>query len=184
MTKPTISPSFRTTALPAILAVVLALCAPPLALADGGTVILYRDAGPFTVTLFAPGVPLHTGATDLSVLVQERAGGEVLFDPGVTLTATQPGAHAAPVAATLSHAMAANQLLQAANVRFSRPGKWRIALNVRRGEQTATLNTEVTVEPNRSRAYMVWFYLLLPLAFILLFVAHQTLKGRQGTAHV
>lgn len=184
MTKPVLSRWLRATKLWTVVAVLLALCGPPLALADGGTVILYRDAGPFTVTLFAPGVPLHTGVTDLSVLVQERASGEVLFDPGITLTATQAGEHAAPVAATLRHAMAANRLLQAANVQFARPGKWRIALNVRRGEQTATLNTEVMVEPNRSRAYMIWFYLLLPVTVILLFAAHQTLKVRQGTAHV
>lgn len=167
----------------AVLAVVLTLCLSPLAFGDGGTVILYRDAGPFTVTLFAPRVPLQTGATDLSALVQDRASGEVLFDPAVTLTATLPGS--APVAATLTHAMATNRLLQAANVQFSRPGTWRIALNVRRGGQMAALSTELTVEPNRSRADMVWFYLLLPLAVILLFAAHQTLKRRQRrAAHV
>jgi hypothetical protein len=35
------------------------------------------------------------------------------------------------------------------------------------------------VEPNSSRAVLVWFYVLLPAGIILLFVVHQGLKLRQ-----
>lgn len=160
------------------------------AFADGGTVILHRDAGPFAVTLFAPGIPLQAGQTDLSVLVQDRQSGEVLFDPEVDVTAMQTGqspelkggSSQAPIPVRLTHAMATNRLLQAANVRFSRPGTWLIDLNVRQGTKAATLSTELSIEPNRSRARMVWFYLLLPVAIILLFAAHQTLKAKQKFA--
>lgn len=146
-----------------------------MALADGGTVILRRDAGPFSVTLFAPGLPLRAGETDLSVLVQARASGEVLLDPTVDLSLS-PGAPQTTV--RLTHAMAANRLLQAANVDFPRAGKWLVTLDVRRGSDRATLTTELSVEPNRSRAIIVWFYLILPVVVILLFAANQALKRR------
>ncbi len=49
---------------------------------------------------------------------------------------------------------------------------------VRRGNDVAHLSTECTVEPDRSRATLVWFYVLLPVGIILLFVIHQGLKLR------
>jgi hypothetical protein len=68
--------------------------------------------------------------------------------------------------------------LQAATVHFSKAGKWRVTLLVRRGNDAASLSTECTVEPDRSRAMLVWFYVLLPVGIILLFVVHQRLKRR------
>jgi hypothetical protein len=142
------------------------------ALGDGGTMLLHQDAGAFTITLFAAPQPLHVGAADMSVLVQDRSSGEVLLDPVIDLSVgTQ-----APV--RLTRGQASNRLLQAAAVHFASPGKWRLTLVVRRGGDLATLSTECTVEPDRSRATMVWFYVLLPVGVILLFVIHQALKLR------
>ena len=139
---------------------------------DGGTMLLHQDAGAFTITLFAAPQPLHAGEADLSVLVQDRSSGEVLLDPVVDLSVGSQ----APV--RLTRGQASNRLLQAAAVRFANPGKWRLTLVVRRGGDLATLSTECTVEPDRSRATMVWFYVLLPVGIILLFVIHQVLKLR------
>ena len=54
-----------------------------------------------------------------------------------------------------------------------------MTLLVRRGNDVASLSTECGVEPNSSRAVLVWFYVLLPAGIILLFVVHQGLKLRQ-----
>jgi hypothetical protein len=78
----------------------------------------------------------------------------------------------------LTRGQASNRLLQAATVHFANAGKWRLTLLVRRGGDLADLSTECTVEPDRSRATMVWFYVLLPVGIILLFVIHQALKLR------
>ena len=56
---------------------------------DGGTMLLHQDAGAFTITLFAAPQPLHAGAADLSVLVQDRSSGEVLLDPVIDLTVAE-----------------------------------------------------------------------------------------------
>jgi hypothetical protein len=139
---------------------------------DGGTMLLHQDAGAFTVTLFAAPQPLHAGAADLSAMVQDRNSGEVLLDATVDITVgTQQTVR-------LSRGQASNRLLQAATVDFPKPGKWRLELSVHRGNDMGRLTTECTVEPDRSRAMLVWFYVLLPIGIILLFIIHQALKLR------
>jgi hypothetical protein len=146
--------------------------------ADGGAMLLHQDAGAFTITLFAAPQPLHAGAADLSVMVQDRSNGEVLLDPVIDLTIVPQAASATQQTVRLSKGPASNRLLQASTVHFSAAGKWRLTLAVRRGNETAQLVTECTVEPDHSRVTLVWFYVLLPVAIILLFVIHQVLKLR------
>jgi hypothetical protein len=146
--------------------------------ADGGAMLLHQDSGAFTVTLFAAPQPLHTGDADLSVMVQDRSSGEVLLDPTIDLMVAPQAAEVNQQTVRLAKGQASNRLLQASTVHFSSAGKWRIALTVRRGNDTAQLSTECTVDPDRSRATLVWFYVLLPVGIILLFVIHQVLKLR------
>ena len=155
----------------------LAIVATP-ARADGGAMLLHQDAGAFTITLFAAPQPLHTGAADLSVMVQDRSSGEVLLDPVIYLTVAPQAASATRQTLRLAKGQASNRLLQASTVHFSTAGKWRLTLAVRHGNDTVQLSTECTVEPDHSRATLVWFYVLLPVAIILLFIIHQALKLR------
>jgi hypothetical protein len=146
--------------------------------ADGGAMLLHQDAGPFTITLFAAPQPLRTGDADLSVMVQDRTSGEVLLDPAIDVTVAPAAASATQQTVRLTKGQASNRLLQASTVHFSSAGKWRLTLAVRRGNDTAQLVTDCTVEPDHSRATLVWFYVLLPAGIILLFVIHQVLKLR------
>ncbi len=145
---------------------------------DGGTMLLHQDAGAFTVTLFAAPRPLQVGAADLSVMVQDRASGDVLLDPIIDLTIVPETGNAMQQTVRLTKGQASNRLLQAATLHFSSTGKWRVLLLVKRGNEVAHLSTECAVEPDRSRATLVWFYVLLPVGIILLFVIHQGLKLR------
>jgi hypothetical protein len=147
---------------------------------DGGKMLLHQDAGPFTITLFAAPLPLQAGAADLSVLVQDRRSGEVLLDPVIDLTLAPEATNASHETVRMTRGQASNRLLQASTVRFPSSGKWRLTLLVQRGNDVARLSTECTVEPDRSRATLVWFYVLLPVGIILLFVLHQGLKFRQA----
>jgi hypothetical protein len=142
---------------------------------DGGTMLLHQDAGAFTITLFAAPQPLEVGTADFSVLVQDRSSGEVLLDPMLDLTVD-----GTTIRLTTGHV--SNRLLQSATVHFPSPGKRRLTLAVRRGSEVAQLTTDCTVEPDRSRATLVWFYVLLPVGIILLFVIHQGLKLRSQKA--
>jgi hypothetical protein len=142
---------------------------------DGGTMLLHQDAGAFTITLFAAPQPLEVGTADFSVLVQDRASGEVLLDPILDLTVDDLTV-AGKITVRLTRGQVSNRLLQATTVHLSSPGKLRLTLAVRRGSDVTQLATDCTVEPDRSRATLVWFYVLLPLGIILLFVIHQGLK--------
>ena len=138
---------------------------------DGGALLLHQDAGAFTVTLFAAPRPILVGTADFSVLVQDRSTGDVLLDPAIDMTI-------AASTIRLSRGQVSNRLLQAANVHFRSSGKQHLTLTIQRGNQTAQLGTDITVEPDHSRAALVWFYVLLPVAVISLFVIHQGLKLR------
>ncbi len=146
--------------------------------ADGGAMLLHQDAGAFTITLFAAPQPLHVGAADLSVMVQDRSNGEILLDPVIDLTVAPQAGGGTVHTVRLSRSHTGNRLLQASTVYFSTAGKWRLTLAVRRDSDTAQLGTECTVERDHSRAGLVWFYLLLPVGIILLFVIHQVLQLR------
>jgi len=145
---------------------------------DGGTILLHQDAGPFTITLFATPQPLQVGGADLSVMVQDRSSEEVLLDLVIDLSVAPEAERALQQTVRLSRGQASNRLLQAATVHFSRAGKWRLTLLVRRGNDVTSVSTECVVEPDRSRAVLVWFYVLLPAGVILLFVIHQGLRFR------
>jgi hypothetical protein len=149
---------------------------------DGGTMLLHQDSGAFTITLFAAPQPLQVGGADLSVMVQDRSSGDVLLDSAVDLTVAPEAAGATPQTVRLTRGQASNRLLQAAAIHFPSAGKWRLTLLVSRGGETVRLGTECTVEPDRSRARLVWFYVLLPVGIILLFVIHQGLKIRSRKA--
>ena len=146
--------------------------------ADGGAMLLHQDAGAFTITLFAAPQPLRTGAADLSVLVQDRTNGQILLDAVIDLTLAPTAASGTQQTVRLAKGQASNRLLQASAVHFSSAGKWRLTLAVRRDNDTAQLITECMVEPDHSRAGLVWFYVLLPVGIILLFVVRQVLKFR------
>src|SRR5436189_89842 len=51
-------------------------------LADGGAVLLSKEAGPFTITLFGSPNPLRAGKADLSVLVQRQKDKSNVLDAG------------------------------------------------------------------------------------------------------
>jgi hypothetical protein len=162
-------------ALRRLAAVFMLVMAATAAHGDGGTMLLHQDAGAFTITLFAAPQPLEVGTADFSVLVQDRSSGEVLLDPVLDLTVD-----GTTIRLTTGHV--SNRLLQSATVHFPSPGKRHLTLAVRRGSEVAQLTTDCAVEPDRSRATLVWFYVLLPVGIILLFVIHQGLKVRSQKA--
>jgi hypothetical protein len=140
--------------------------------ADGGTILLHQDAGAFTVTLFAASQPLRVGPADLSVMVQDKASGDVLLDPVVEVTS-------ASQTVRLQSGQGGNRLVQAGLITYSHPGDWPITLVVQRGNGVARLSTTCRVEADHSRTLLIWFYVLLPAGIIVLFLLHQTLKQRK-----
>jgi hypothetical protein len=156
---------------------------PPPARSDGGRVRLLEPAGPFVVTVFSTPDPLRVGAADLSVLVQDRAGGEPLLDAEVVLEVTPPsGTDVPPVRLVATRAQATNKLLYAASFAPAHAGAWPFAVTVRRGRERGRVRGVLVVEPAGSGLADIWVYLALPPAAAAVYALRAYLVRRRRRA--
>jgi len=146
--------------------------------ADGGRLQLRQAAGPFVVSLFTTPESLAVGPADLSVMVEEQGGSNVLLDADVVVTLTPADGHVAPVIAHLSHAHATNRLLQDAVVQLPRAGRWHAVIHVSETGREASVATELTVANYSARRGTVWFFAVLPACAVALFAWVQVAKQR------
>src|SRR5229473_3729480 len=133
----------------------LAILTQASAWADGGTVLLRQEAGDLVITVFASPSPLSVGPIDISLLLQNRNGLEPVLDADVSLLLHKGDAQGIELQARPTREQARNKLLYAAPVTFSEPGKWQIAVAVRRnGKETSAVGVlEVAPTPNHAASY-------------------------------
>jgi hypothetical protein len=106
---------------PKLLLPVAIMLAQASALADGGTVQLRQDAGPFVITVFTSPAPLSAGPVDISLLLQNRNGLEPVLDANVSLL-LRANASGSEIRARPTREQAQNKLLYAAPVTFAESG--------------------------------------------------------------
>jgi hypothetical protein len=173
----------RTATGPALILLVMAL-GPGVAHGDGGAVRLSQQAGPYRVTVFTAPTPLRAGPVDVSVFVQDGAGGEPLPDVTVRITLTPAGRSGQALEARASREAATNKLFQAATFDLATPGPWQLVTAVEgpRGEARCVCEIEVEAPPPRWVELWPWF--AWPVVPVVLYALHQVLgrKGRQGHA--
>src|SRR5437588_9252437 len=87
---------------------------PTVARADGGTVCLSERAGGYQVTVFTAPTPFRAGPVDISVLVQDAAGGEPVADVSVEVALTPAGPGEEVLRSAATRAAATNKLFHAA----------------------------------------------------------------------
>jgi hypothetical protein len=151
---------------------------------DGGRVRLLEPAGPFVVTVFSTPDPLRVGPADLSVLVQDRAGGEPLLDVEVVLeVGPPPGVGGPPVRLAATREEATNKLLYAASFAPARAGAWSLVVTVRRGIEHGRVRGTLVVEPAASGLARIWAYLALPPAAVALYALRAALVRRRRAGH-
>jgi hypothetical protein len=165
-----------------IRASLLCLLLAAVAYADGGTVRIDEDAGPFRVAVMSAPEPLSVGAADLSVLVQRRGDGSPLLDAEVDLRLDGP-APGAPIEVRASREQATNQLLQAAAVMLPAAGTWRLRVSVRQGGDAVEVAGALPVAPAPPRLQGVWPYLALPPVVVACFALREWLarRGHSGS---
>ena len=159
-------------------AALVASVVPAASWADGGLVRISRQAGPFTLTVFTSPTPLRAGSIDVSVLVQEGRGGDVVDDAAVVVTLR--GADRPPLRATATRAQATNKLLYAALLDLPAPGAWQVEVDVAHDGATASLAFPVDAEPALPPWRAYWAYLALPFAGIAVYALHQWLVLRRA----
>ncbi len=158
---------------------VLAAIAARPARGDGGTVRLVRTVGPFVLTVFSLPEPLRVGPADVSVLVQDRAGGGPVLDARVTLAVLPPDGDAPPRLLEATHDDATNKLLYAARLVIDRAGTWTVRVAVRHGADTAEAQCPLPVAARASGLSPIWPYLALPPLVIALYALRSRLQRRR-----
>jgi hypothetical protein len=144
--------------------------------ADGGVVLLCKQSGPYTVTVFATPAPLQAGQVDLSVMVQNTENATPLLDGRVLLKLSK--GDQLSINAEARHELAQNRLLYAALVDIPEPGEWKMDVTFFRGLESATVQSSMTVMAANSFLLSHWRNLAFPPLVIALFCLQQWLKRR------
>lgn len=161
---------------------VCALASAPLARrapADGGTIRVVEPVGAFIVTVFSAPEPVHVGAADVSVLVQDRASGSPVLDARVVLEVLPPADDGGPRQLEATHAGATNKLLYAARVDTDRAGAWTLRVSVQHGDNAGEVQATLPVIARASTLSDVWPYLVLPPLVVGLYALRARLVRRR-----
>ena len=150
------------------------------ALADGGTVQLRKEAGPFVITVFTSPAPLSAGPVDISLLLQNRNGLEPVLDAGVSLILHGPSG--AGISARPTREQAQNKLLYAAPVTFAEPGQWRLDITILKDGQRTSATGTIDVAPAPEMAASYWSYIAFPPLVIVAFAVRERLIRRRQKA--
>ena len=150
------------------------------ALADGGTVQLREDAGPFVITVFTSPAPLSAGPADISLLLQNRNGLEPVLDATVSLILRDPSG--AEIRARLTREQAQNKLLYAAPATLANPGKWRLDITILKDGQRTGATGTIDVAPAPEMAASYWSYVAFPPIMIVAFLVRERLIRRKAKA--
>ena len=163
------------------LPILLLLAAGQFLRADGGKVLLQRQAGPFLITLFSDPSVVHVGRVDLSVLCQKGDDKSTVLDAEVFLHLTKPGgAEIVEFTLPATHRTATNKTLYAAQLDLPTPGKWKVKVDARRGGDEASITGDLNVLPKEPLLVTYWpFFILVPLIALLFAINRRLRKGRE-----
>lgn len=152
---------------------------PGAAGADGGVVRLNQRAGPYTVTVFTAPTPLRAGPIDVSVLVQDGHGGDVVTDASVQVTLRADHDPARAVRGTATRAQATNKLLYAALLDLPAAGGWQVEVAIDHGEAPVSVSFAVDAAPPLPPWRAYWPYFALPAVAMAVYALHQWLVLRR-----
>jgi hypothetical protein len=169
-----------TAALRRALAIAAAALLSALLWADGGTVLLRKESGPYVVSLFATPTPLRVGTADLSVMVQKTADQSAVLDATVMVRMKKAaGDNVVEVAAPASHAKATNKLLYAAQLTLPSEGLWHVSVDVSAAGKTVSVLGEANVSPPQTPLARYWPYFAIVPLIALIFAMNQWLKRKR-----
>jgi hypothetical protein len=144
--------------------------------ADGGSVALQQEVGPFVVTVFTAPGPLRAGPVDISVLVQDRASGQPVLDGEVFVRLKREGAITLVERATRE--VAQNKLLYSALINLPEAGKWELEVTIKEGKEAVSILGQVSAAAPRPFLLSYWRSLSLPPIVIAVFALNQWLRRR------
>jgi hypothetical protein len=160
--------------------VIVMLLAQARGFADGGTVQMRKDAGPFLITVFTSPAPLSAGPVDISVLLQNLDGLAPVLDARVSVLLRRE-ASSTEIRAHATREQAQNKLLYAAMVTLPEPGKWHLSITTLHNTLRTEISGEIGVTQNHVMAGSYRGYIALPPEMIAVFVIREWLIRRKPT---
>ena len=149
--------------------------------ADGGTVQLQKQVGPFLVTVFSEPVPVRVGRVDLSVMCQRLSDKSAVLDANVLFHLRRPGggeifSYTLPA----RHSNATNKLLYATSVTVPSPGLWQLGVDIEREHVLVSTYGTLKVLDKEPPLATYWpYFLMVPLVVILFSVNRWLRRGRR-----
>jgi len=147
--------------------------------ADTGQVRRSETVGPYVITVFSAPTPPRVGPFEVTVLVQDAAGGASVTDARVVVTVVSLFEAGLSSAANASHERAGSAELYGTLFDLPLPGEYSVESHVHAGSTEAALNFTFVAEPPPSAWQTFWPYFALPPAAVALFALHQWLKRRR-----
>jgi len=154
----------------------------PHSYADGGTLQLRRETGPFVITVFTAPAPMTAGPIDLSVMVQSRENLAPLLDADVDVRLRS--ANGTEVAASATRVNAQNKLLYAAPLLLPASGNWTFEIDVKAGTARTTVSGDFHVESQPRPLSAYWGYIAFPAVMILIFAMRERLVRNRSALEV
>jgi len=147
-----------------------------IARADGGVVIFQQTSATFTITLFSAEMPLRPGPADLSVLLEQPDSHSPILDAQVSMELQHETGMVIEAQAT--RIQARNKLLYCSLINLPKSGQWKIRLQVRRGDSSAEVRSNLVVAAPQPVLLSHWELVAVPPIIIGLFITNQCL-GRK-----
>lgn len=159
----------------------LVLCIAACLFADGGSVVLHKQAGAFTITLFADATPVRAGQTvDLSVLCESVKDKRPVTDAQALIRLRRPGAgDIMQFALPAKRRDSGKAVLFEAAARLPSSGKWPVFVDVRARGEEATVSGILDVRPSQPAIVTYWpFFVAVPLLALLFAINLRLRRGR------
>ena len=146
--------------------------------ADGGMVRLSREVGAYRVTLFSAPTPFRAGPVDLSLLLQDAETGAAILDAEVLVRVRKSGGTTSATTYLATHEQATNKLYYSALFELPSPGLWELETQITGALGSARVSCSIETAPPTPTVARMWPWIGWPVAVIVLFAIHRTLRRR------
>lgn len=159
--------------------VLLLACLSIQLFADGGTIILQKQAGDFEITVFSKSEVIRGGSNDLSVLVQ-RPDRSTVMDATVLLhlERTQNTGEIMRLTGFATHGKATDKMLYATAINIPATGQWHLNVDVSSGGKHANASGVINVLAPAPPLQNYWPIVAMVPLLMIAFVINRRLRAK------
>jgi len=140
---------------------------PGVVRANGGTILLVEEVGPYELTVTASPYPLQVGTNDVNALVERLSDQRLVLNAQVQMIVEPLDQSGNPQIFLATHDTATNKLYYHANIIFPTSGQWNLTIKVDGPEDSIITTYKAQVTSRQSVNFLRYVSLVgLPLILI------------------